>query len=915
MNESTPPTPDFSSAESITRIVAAKLTPPMAAASHLPRQKLVDLMIDAGPARLVLIRAAAGFGKSTLMQQYHAHCVASGRAALWLNMDVADNDLQRFVSHLNAGFDRISGAPKDSPPQPQHSLSERSLDLLDRIAATEVPFSILLDEFEVIQHPQLLNFIQQLVETLPPNGLMVITSRSTPDIGLGRIRARGQLIEIGPSALRFSLDEATAFIREKHELQLRDNEIATLHRCTEGWAAAIFLASLSLHDRNDHAAFVSSFSGTNLELAEYLAEDILARQSEECRLFLMQTSVLTELSAPLCDAITGRQDSQAMLDYLEKANLFLFPLNNERSWFRYHSLFSSFLSDALNRQHPGRARELLHAAAQWHLSANRPVPAIEYLLRAGESAEAAVEIAVHASELMDAGRSRLLLRWLDQIPFAQLEEHPKLLVAYAWTLVLGRRFADAIPVLERLEDYDSDDDPQGYALEAETVRCLLLVMTEQVEECYGAGLRQLDRLPPDETFQYAIITNTLAFSMIATSRYDEARSLLSRAQQRPAYRRSAYMRALAETMEGIIDLVQGRLGNALARLQNAAERHWDDIAGGDTLGGRPSIVVVLSLALYEADELGETEQALLDILPYAKENSTPDQLIVSHVLLARLAHLRGEREQWLRYLAELEQVGQQIGSTRVVCSTWLERARVATLEGRLDTAEQALRAAEMMGDWMRPGVSMYSTDVDQPSTVRWRLRIAQGDHAEPASELQQAIQAAEQTQHHRRALKLRLLRALALGGLGQQSEAFEELTLALRFASHEGFHRTFLDEGQPLAELLKRWAVAHQGKQMPSGIDARFLGELLGRLGQDSAANTRAAASDSPANDGLDALTTREVQVIRLLAEGHRNRVIAEKMFLSEFTVKSHLRNINAKLGAQGRTEAVAIARSRGLID
>ncbi|AYC35129.1 helix-turn-helix transcriptional regulator [Pseudomonas cavernae] len=913
---SSPSPSGFSSAESISRILPAKLAPPMSAPSHLQRQKLLDLMIETGPARLVLIRAAAGFGKSTLMQQYYAHCLATGRAAIWFNLDVADNDLQRFVKHLNAGFDRLSeGQQAPQPVHPeQHSLSELSLDLLDRIAATETPFSLLLDEFEVIQNPQLLDFVRQLVENLPPNGRLVITSRSAPDIGLGRIRARGQLVEIGPSALRFSLDEATRFIREKHALQLRDNEIATLHRCTEGWAAAIFLATLSLHDRSDHAAFVSSFSGSNLELAEYLAEDILARQSEECRLFLMETSVLSQFCAPLCDAVTGRQDSQAMIEYLEKANLFLFPLDNDRSWFRYHSLFASFLSDALNRQHPGRAQHLHRAAASWYLSVDRPVPAIEALLRAGASAEAAVQIAAHVDELKDAGRARLLLRWLDQIPSAELDAHPKLLVAYAWTLVLSRRFQDAVPILHRLEAYETDGERQGYALEAETVRCLLLVMTERVEECCAAGLKQLDRLPPDELFQYGVVTNSLAFSMISTSRYDEARSLLSRALQRPAYRRSAYMRGLAGSMEGIIDLVQGRLGNALARLQTAAERHWNDTAG-ETLGGRPTIVVILSQALYEADELGETEQALLDILPYARDNSTPDQLIVSHVLLARLALLRGDRDQWLRYLAELEQLGQQVGSSRVVCTSWLERARVATLEGRLDAAEQALRSAELMSDWARPGLTLYASDVDLPSIVRWRLRIAQGDCAEPAAALAEAIVAAQGSQHHRRALKLRLLRAMALAGLHQDGAAFEELTLALRFASHEGFLRTFLDEGAPMAALLKRWAAAHQGKHQPSGIDAQFLATLLERIGSDRAAASTAAPGPGSHGEPLEALTAREIQVIRLLAEGHRNRVIAEKMFLSEFTVKSHLRNINAKLGAQGRTEAVAIARSRGLID
>ncbi|MBM7061741.1 helix-turn-helix transcriptional regulator [Pseudomonas sp. UL073] len=908
MNEPTARPTDASHGEPIARILPAKLSAPLAASTHLARHKLLEQMLAAGPARLVLIRAAAGFGKSTLMQQYHAHCQAQGRATVWLNLDVADNDLQRFISHLSAGLDRVPAAPAANPGSAQ-SLSEQSLDLLERIAATETPFSLLLDEFEVIQNPQLLNFIQQLVEALPPCGLMVITSRSTPDIGLGRIRARGRLVEIGPSALRFSLDEATQFLRDKHALPLRDNEIATLHRCTEGWAAAIFLATLSLHERSDHAAFVASFSGSNLELAEYLAEDILARLDDGHRRFLLETSVLGQFCAPLCDAVTGRDDSQAMIDYLEKANLFVFPLDNERSWYRYHSLFASFLGDALQRQHPGRAVELHRAAARWYLSVDRPVRAIEHLLQAGISAEAAEQIAAHVGALLDAGRSRLLLRWLDQIPAGELNGYPSLLAAYAWTLVLARRFADAETVLQRLE---AGGEPR-YALEAETVRCLLLVMTEQVEECCVAGLRQLERLPADELFQIGVVTNTLALSLIATERYDEARSLLSRALLRQDYRRSAYLRGMVGSLEGIIDLVQGRLGNALARLQTAAERHWDD-TGGESLGGRPTILAILALALYEADQLDEAEQALLDVLPYTSDNSTSDQLIVSHVLLSRVSLQRGERDQWQRYLAELEATGHRIGSRRAVCCSWLERARVATVEGRLEVAEHALRTVDGMRDWERPGLSLYGTDVDLPSIAGWRLRIAQGDHAETAGELAAALELAQAKQRQRRALKLRLLHALALAGLARQEEAFTELTEALRFASHEGFRRTFLEEGPALAALLQRWAAAHPGKQVPSGIEPRFLAELLGQLGNPAEA-ARGTSGEASGAEAQDLLTSREVQVIRLLAEGHRNRVIAEKMFLSEFTVKSHLRNINAKLGAQGRTEAVAIARNLGLLD
>lgn len=889
----------------------SKLSAPNSARSHLPRARLLDLIDDSTTARLILIRAAAGFGKTTLLQQYRDRCIASARSTVWLNLDAADNDLQRLVAHLQAGLQQAGLIePGDSAHASARSSLQQMDEVLEHVTSYTQPFALVLDEFEVIQNPSVLNFVQLLLDALPPCGLMLIASRTTPDIGLGRIRARGHLLDINPGALRFSLEEATTFIRDRCQLPLRENDIATLHRCTEGWITAIYLATLSLQGRSDPSAFVATFSGTNLELAEYLTEDILANQSDDCRLFLLQTSVLKQLNAPLCDAVTGRSDSQAMIDHLERSNLFIFPVDNQHQWFRYHNLFSSFLRDALERRFPGQAAHLHQAASHWFRTMGRPVPAIEHLLQAKEPKQAASLLAEHIDELTNASRFRLLLRWLDQIPADCLETYPSLGLAYAWALAVQRRYQDAMKVVERLETTTTDGKSPLFAVEAGTIHCLLLVLTDQMQACYDWGLQHIERLAPQEVFQYSIVINTLAFSMLSLGRYEEARRLLSRAIQRDSRHRTTFMSNLSGCIEGILDLIQGRLGHALARLQTTVERnyeHNDDKAPG----GLHSLVTTLALTLYETNELDEAAQILEKTLPNAKGSSLPDSLITSHVLLARMAWLRGERNTWLRLLADLEQIGRQSGSTRVVCSAWLERARVATLENRTDAANQALRSAELSGDWEQPGIFYYGNDVDTPSIARYRLHIVQGNAPYVADQLDQAVKQAQERQQYRRALKLQLLHALALDGLGRQEDAFAVLTEALRFASHEGFIRSFLDEGARLAELLQRWAVSFQARSSSLGIEAQFLARLLQRAnGVNESAGTVHGEIDA-----RESLTAREIQVIHLLAAGLRNRAIAEKMFLSEFTVKSHLRNINAKLGAQGRTEAVAIARARGLLD
>ncbi len=895
-------------------LVASKLVPPASGPTTLARPQLVQGMLDASAARLILIRAAAGFGKTTLMQQYAAQCAARQRGTAWLRVDSGDNDLQRFLVHLDAGLQSLHcrrkaarpAAPASEPAGPW--LAHR---IIEQVVGAVLPFSILLDDFEALQSASVLNFVQQLVEAMPPCGTLVIASRVTPEIGLGRIRARGHLLEIHPAQLRFTLEEATALIRERCQLPLRDNEIATLHRCTEGWATAIYLATLSLQTRTDHAAFVASFSGTNLELAEYLAEDILAQQSEACRTFLLETSVLGQLSAPLCDAVTGRQDSRAMIDYLERANLLLFPLDGDRTWYRYHQLFASFLQHRLDLQQPGRATALHRAAARWYLEQDRPVPAVDHLLQAGLHDEALPEIARQADALLAAGRVRLLVRWLDQIHPEALARYPRLRLARAWALLLNRRYPDALHAVESIQaELDDSAGSQRLAVEAETIRCVLLVMTDQVEACRQASMGQINRLGPDDLFQYCILANSLAYSQICTHRYDDARSVLSRAIQRGANERSVFMRSIADCLEGIIDLVQGRLGNALARFHTASTRTWDD-ARGDITGDKPAIDTSWALALYENDALDEMARLLADALPYTKANGPPDSVIGCHVLSARLALLRGDKEQWLRVLAELEQLGQQVNAERSVCSAWLERARVATLEGRLEAAEQALRAVDLYGGWEALDTAGHASDIDRPSIARRRLEIAQGQHARALAALDTAIAAATAHQRYWRLIKLRLLRAAALDGLARRDDALQEITEALRLASHEGFLRTFLDEGDRVAALVRTWASAHQAQAAGLGIAPQFVTRLLGKLpgapiGYDADPALVAGLSDS--------LTARELEVLQMLSAGLRNRAIAERLFLSELTVKSHLRKINTKLGAQNRTEAVAIGRARGLI-
>ncbi|MBB3255773.1 LuxR family maltose regulon positive regulatory protein [Paraburkholderia bannensis] len=876
-------------------IVASRLMPPAGSSTQLVRSALLDTLARAHASqavRIVLIRAAAGYGKTTLMQQYAAHCGAHGIDASWLRLHSANNDLERLLLDLDAVL----------PGQRSASSADA---IIDHIAAHDRPLAILFDDFDTIHSASVLAFVQTLIDALPPGAMLIVATRATPGLGVGRLRARGALLDIQSAALRFTLAEAGEYVREKCGLALDDTKLAALHHGTEGWATALYLATLSLRTHPDPGAFVDAFSGAHAELADYFAEEVFARQNEACRAFLLDTCVLPHFPAALCDALTGRGDARERLDELERSCLFLEPLDDERTVYRYHRLFASYLRHCLRAAQPQREANMHALAAQWYLALKRPVPAIDHLLDAGEPQRALAEISRHARTLMGAGRIRLMMGWLERIDANLIAAQPEVGLTYAWVLLLNRRYGDAMRATQTLVG------DANAALESQVLRAVLHALTGQMDACIASGASLLAELPDRATFAGYTLCNALAFSYVSVQRYDEARGVLSRALGRSREHPFAVTRTMAETIEGIIDLLQGRLGTALARLDTAlagarAEQRGAGAAGSEGIaGGYTSVDAARALALYERNELDALRRLLANTLPRARSAGTTDALIATHVLSARSAWLAGDVDQWLRLLAELEQSGRVIESGRSVSAAWLERARVATLEGRLEAAGQALEIAELDGAWAHTGYAWHATEIDCPVVVRARLDIARRRDGEAEAALRVALDAALGQQRYWRALKLRILLSLALAGRGAADAALDELTQALRIASHERFVRAFLDEGPALLALLARWSARGAQATRAAGVAPGFVAQLL------EAAEVGASCEPVAAAHTLSA---RELEVLRMLSAGHRNRVIAEKLFVSELTVKAHLRKINAKLGAQNRTQAVAIGRELGVI-
>lgn len=886
-------------------IVSAKLQYPMPPSAQVQRKNLLKAMAEkATGCRVVLVQAPAGFGKSTLLSQYRTRRECGGASVMWLTLDGADNDLDRFVRHLQAGLVTLHASIADE------LMGGNTSNLIERLADLGHPFILFLDEFELLHNPAVIGYVRQLIECLPTNGEIVIGSRNVPEIGLGRLRVRGQLLELSQGDLRFSLEETRELLENQHRLELNGQHVKALYERTEGWVTAIHLFALAISNYRDIGQFIKSFSGSHAELAQFLAEDILQRLAEDHRDFLLQTSILHELNESLCNHVTQRQDSRIQLDFLSRNNLFLIPLDSEHSNYRYHGLFASFLRDRLKATQPDRFFQLHRRAAEWLRNHDLPLPAIDHFLHDNDQRDALAMLNEHADSLLAQGRVRRLLRWHDRVFPALLRTQTSLRLTFGWTLALNRRHTDAQRIIDDfLGDVPASCDPD-HIREALSLQCLQLSMTDRIDVCRTASEAHLADVMPAQTLEYGVLVSIVAYCMIAAGRYDDARQTMARALQSDRQLNTTFIRSLSDAQEGEIDLIQGRLGEARSRLERSYERAWS--TDSSTIpGGRAMVGIPYAETLYEHNEIERAQRVVSECLPYARENGTVDAFIKAYLLMSKIARVSGDVDSSRRYLQELEDAGLEMGLTRAVASAKLEAARILWLNGDTQGARALLDLVEAMQVWKEAaGYSAPAHDIESIDVMRWRLMIAKGEALRAAGELKAGLRTAQSAQRHRRALKLRILLSTALMAAGQTNPAMKTFTEGLQIASRESFVRIFLDEGESVAALLRMWFNRHRENADRLDVSTTLCEQLFSSLSP-TAASPGTADTDTNLNPSL---TRREIQVLRYLADGGRTRTIADTLFVSEVTIKAHLRNINAKLGAHGRIEAVAIARRRGIL-
>jgi len=890
------------------RILETKLSPPALAATQVLRTAIREA-IAAATVKLVLVRAPAGFGKTTAMAQIRERMDAQGVATAWLTLDRADNDVSRFLSCLAEAVLRL-GAEEPRTHGP--------FDAVAALAAHDAPFTLFLDDFEVVQEPAVLGLVREIIEQLPRRGQLVIGSRGLPDLGLGRLRARGQLMEIDTDRLRFTLEETSAFfgLRQTHASQalqaLPADLLSQLHRKTEGWVAALWLASMALERHGIETGFVERFSGSDRAVAEYLAEDVLAHQPREIRDFLLRTSILRQLDASVCQALNPRVDCAAILEQLAAANLFLTPVSGDGRAWRYHSLFADFLRAQLARELPGEIERLHLAASGWYESQDRPVPAIDHAIEGGDHPHALTLLDSCAAQFLEQGRMRMLARWFSVIPEHQLRAHPFLQPIALWATCFTHGPWEAMRMLEQSGCTDSAI-PEVRA-SAHTLVPLLLAMQDRHDEAYEAGRHSLARLPTGLAFADSVLLNAMAHILAVRGDQREAQRLLDAARREQG--NSTFNRMYTESLAGLFDLHEGRLRQATARLRMAVDT--THAVSYNHSHGNAWAGVLYAGVVYESNQLLQADHLLNVYLPLARDVGLPDHMILSHVMRSRIAFHAGDIDAAFQALTELEYLGHHRQLPRVVAGAKLERSRMLLLQGNGPASHDELLRAGDPELWERERRQrLPAHDLDYLALAKARWEIVFGDARAALAVLDAEIHAAVASTRNRRVLKLRVLRAMALQRMGEMAAALEEIGAVLQTASQEGFMRLILDEGPAVGTLVQRYANAamQEAAASPSTRGDPILADYLQRLLQAMGPMAPADAETTPAGDALkEPLTRKEIRVLQLLAEGYSNNALAEKLFVSDSTVRTHLRNINMKLDAKSRTQAVAMARRLGVI-
>ncbi|MBK8902996.1 MAG: hypothetical protein IPM53_17530 [Anaerolineaceae bacterium] len=871
-------------------LLHTKLLLPQPRPFLVQRSTLLQKLAAGQPGKLTLVSAPPGFGKTTLIADFLAR-FAAGEMTSWLSLDTADNDPLRFFAYVIAALQTavptLGHTATTLLTAPQPAPLETVLTLLcNEINQVNGRLTLILDDYHSISSTAIHDALTFWLDYLPPNLHLILTTRADPPLPLARLRVRGELTELRAADLRFSAAEAAAFLHHFLGIDLAPEAVDALEQRTEGWIAGLQLAALSLRGRDDLPGFIQAFTGSHIYVLDYLVDEVLRQQPDDVLRFLQETAVLDQLNAALCTAVTGRADSDDLLRQLYQANLFLEALDDHRGWFRFHALFRDVLLLQLQTAQPQRLPQLHRRACSWYAQNGQIDLALRHALAANDTTYAADLVEQNAQGYLDRGDYFTVRAWLDQLSPETRRARPWLTIIYGTILTITGHLTAAERLLQETAVFQTPQNLSPH-LQAEL------------------GLWQGTMARFRGNWQEAVRISEQTLALASPERHGTYNSLLINLLMGHIQRgdltavESLVPQIKADSSETYLLLALGipYLQYHRGQLALAVQHYHQVVRQAEVLQSVPSVILGIAHAglgeiAYEQNRLPEAINHLSQAISHLQ--NTIEQITIARAA-GRLAQARLAAGEGAAVFAPLDEV-----------TNWLEQMRLADLGFSIVLAYQRALIYLQLGDVAAAGQSVISKPIpgitigrSEEALIQARLHLAQG---QPAQAL--PILALLQTEAANRKwtgmqLEIAALLALVHQAQGNQAAALADLIAVLPLAEREGYQRTFLDEGEPMRQLLL--LARHQGGS------ASYLDRLLA-----------AFSTAAPLARGVDvlpeALTARELELLQLIAGGSTNREIANQLGIALPTVKKHVSNILVKLDVTNRTQAIARARELGMI-
>lgn len=942
----------------VTPLLTTKLYIPPVQPGLVARPRLVERLNQDIFCRLILISAPAGFGKTTLLSDWLGY---NQRRVAWVSLDSGDNDPVRFWTYcitalqmLQAGLGAGALVLLQSPQSP--ALELILANLLNEITTFPDNFVLVLDDYHVIESAPLHDSLNFFLDHLPPNIRLILTSRTDPPFPLARLRARRQLVEIRAADLRFTPEEAVTFLNGVMDLRLLAEDIAALETRTEGWIAGLQLAALSMQGRRDLSGFIQAFTGSHVYIIDYLTEEVLRRQPESMQTFLLQTSILDRLCGPLCDAVTGRNDGQVMLERLQHLNLFIIPLDDERHWYRYHHLFAEVLRARLQqailspRGGAQEAAELHRRAGLWYEQQGLMAEAVEHALAGGNFEAAAGLIERIDLKVFSQGAIQYTLKkWLASLPVELVRARPKLSLihVHAW-LPLTRTDPEA--AFQHLEEAEqalrqqikAGDDPadlrntQG---EIAATRAIVATFNHQFEPDQVKLWAQeaLACLHPDNISYRGLVFIALGTAAMNQGEVVQAEQAFTEGATVSRVAGHEYIALANASHQTTMQRARGLLNLTIATCQQTLA--WATERGAETTFAAGFLLVTLAELMRERNDLVAAWRCADSGVTYAHQGAHPYLFMAGTLAQARIKLALGEMDEAFQFVGQVRRLANQYQAGWALPLAAAVEAQFHLAQGNLHAALHWAKAADWAEEQPRRflGAFHFIFAYEYGGITRAQILIAQAwsraaTHSDP--DLARTKQTTSQPdflqdvvmyldrQGQRAAatgltwlrIKVHILQALTYGVLGDLTQAMAMLEQALSLAEPEGYVRIFVDEGAPMAALLQQARACD--------LAPNYVGKLLAAFGDLPHTVYHLQWSEQPQIENLkskiqnlvEPLTSRELEVLQLVVAGHSNQAIAQLLVVSVGTVKKHLNNIFGKLNVASRTQAIVRARELQLL-